>query len=135
MPTNGQIDWMRRGHALNPSGLPVYGKPDLEAGFARAGFNFNFTAMTVADDAIANDQSETRAGAYRFGREKRLEHARLDLRGNARAVVHDLYDYLIVLQRSANTDFPFPIYSRDGVVDEIGPHLIEFATVSHDARH
>src|SRR5262245_58608208 len=123
---------MRRGHGLNPSLLPVYWKPDFETGFARAGFKFNFTTMTVSDDAIANDQSETRAGANRFGRKKRLEHARLHFRQNARAVVHDLYDNLIVVQRSANTDFPCAIYSSDCVVDEISPHLIELAAVDHD---
>src|SRR5262245_39392281 len=91
--------------------------------------------MTVSDNAIADDQSETRAGAYRFGREKGLEHARLNFRRNARAVVHDLYDYLVVLKRSANADFPCPIYGGDGVINQIGPDLIEFTAISHDARH
>jgi hypothetical protein len=34
---------------------------------------------------------------------------------------------LIVFQRSANTDFAGALYGRDRVINQIGPHLIEFA--------
>src|SRR5438094_695458 len=54
--------------------LAVDRKPDLKAGFPRPGFKFNFASMTVADDAIANDQPKAGASADRFGGEKRFEH-------------------------------------------------------------
>ena len=54
--------------------------------------------MPVANDPITDDQSETGPGADRFGGEKRLEHARLDLRRNAGAIVDNFNDNLIVFK-------------------------------------
>src|SRR5262245_41742094 len=110
-------------------------KPDLKACFTRAGFKFDLPAVSIADDAIANNQSETRAGADRFGREKRFEHTRLDLSRNAGAVVHDFHDELIVVKRSAHTYLSRAIDGGDGVIQQIGPDLVEFAAISQDARH
>src|SRR5258705_11985109 len=115
--------------------LAVDGQADFKAGFAGTGFKFNFTAMTVTDDAVTDDQAKAGACADGFGREKRLEHARLDLRRNARAVVHDLDDELIVFQRSADTDLARAIDGSDRIINEISPHLIEFAAISPDPRH
>ena len=55
------------------------GKPHSKARFTGAGFKFDFAPMTVADDAIADDEAKAGAGADGFGREKRLEHARHSL--------------------------------------------------------
>src|SRR5712691_649779 len=84
---------------------PSTGKPDFEAGFARLGFKFDFTAMTVADNAVANDQAKAGPCADRFGGEEWLEHARLDVRGNAGTVVHDFNNQLVVFQAGADADF------------------------------
>src|SRR5580765_3906536 len=98
------------------SGLPLYWKPDFETRLTRPGFKFNFAAMSVTNDAIADEQSEARAGADRFGGEKRLKHSGLDLTRNTGAIVHDLYDNLVMFKRSANANPPFPIYGGDGVI-------------------
>ena len=45
------------------------------------------------------------AGADRFRGEERFEHARLNFRRNAGAVVHDFNDDLIVFQAGADADF------------------------------
>ena len=76
----------------------INGQPNLKTGFAGTRFKFNFTAMTIADDAIADDQTKARARADGFRGEKRLEHARLDLRRNSGAIVHDFDDKLVVFQ-------------------------------------
>ena len=110
-------------------------QPDLETSFARARFKFNFPSMTVADNAIADDEPEAGAGADGFRGEKRLEQVRLDIRRNAGTVVHDFDDELIIFQAGADADFPGAIDRMNGVVDEVGPDLIELAAVSHDARH
>ena len=52
----------------------VDGKPDFKARFTGAGFKFNFASVTVADDAVADDQAEAGAGANGFCGEKWLEH-------------------------------------------------------------
>src|SRR2546425_8484284 len=115
--------------------LAVDGEPDLETGFAGARFKFNFAAMTVANNAVANDQAKAGPCADRFGGEEWLEHARLDVRRNARTVVHDFDDQLVVFQACADTDFAGALYGVDRVIDQVGPHLIEFAAVSHNTRH
>ena len=74
------------------------------------------------------------AGADGFGGEEWLEHVRLDVRGNAGTVIHDFNDQLIVLAAGADANFAGAMDRVDGVVNEIGPNLIEFAAVSHDAR-
>lgn len=110
-------------------------KPDFETSFAWTGFKLDFTSMTVADDAIADDQPKAGAGADGFRRGKRFEQMRLDFGRNPRTVVYDFNDELIVFQASANAGFSDAVDRVNGVVDEIGPDLIEFAAVSHDARH
>src|ERR1041385_5280747 len=93
------------GFLLRAGGLlAVDGQPDFKSCFTGAGFKFNFAPMTVADDAVADDQAKAGAGAAGLGGEKWLEHVRPDLGRNAGAVVHDFDDDWIVFQRSADTD-------------------------------
>src|SRR5205814_6174919 len=115
--------------------FPAHRQADFKAGLAGAGFKFNFTAMTVADDAVTDDQSQTGTGADAFGGEKWLEDARLEVRRNASTVVHDLDDQLIVFQESADANLTGTIDRIDRIINQIGPDLIEFASISHDARH
>src|SRR2546425_6015914 len=90
--------------------------------------------MTVADNAVTDDEAETGAGADGFRGKKRFEHVRLHLRWNARAVIDDFDDQLIVFQRSADADLPGAIDGMNRVIDQVGPNLVEFAAISHDAR-
>src|SRR5438034_5976164 len=127
-------------HALRGIGwfgswLAVDGQPDLKTGLAGPGFKFDFAAMTVSDDAVADDETQASAGADGFRGEKRLEHPSLHLRRNAGAIIHDFDDYLVVFQARADTDFAGAVYGDDGVINQIGPHLIEFAAISRNARH
>src|SRR5438046_1000841 len=91
--------------------------------------------MTVADDAIADDESKTSTGADGFGGEKRLEHARLDVSRNPGAVIHNFHNKLIVFKRGADTDFAGAINRSDRVINQVGPDLIEFAAISHDVGY
>ena len=115
--------------------VPIDGKPDFETGLARLGLKFNFTAMTVGDDAVADDQAKAGAGADRLGGKKWLEQVCLDFRGNTGPIVHNFNEELIVFNAGANTDFAGAIHGVNGVVDEIGPNLVEFAAISQNARH
>ena len=73
--------------------------------------------MTVANDAIADDQAKPGAGADGFSGEKRFEHVRLHFGRNAGAVIDDFHHELIVFQRSADANFACAIYSSDRVID------------------
>ena len=110
------------------------GETDFEAGFTRPGFEFDFATVTVPNDAVADDQAQAGAGADRFGGEEWLEHARLDLRGNAGTVVHDFDQQLVGIEAGADTDFAGAIYGGDSVINEISPNLIEFAAISGNPR-
>ena len=111
------------------------GKTHFKAGLAGFGFKFNFAAMPVADDAIADDKSEACSGPDGFGREERLKHVCLNFRWNARTAVDDFNQHLVMVERSADANFSFSARGGDGVVDQIRPDLFEFAAISHDARH
>ena len=115
--------------------LSIQRQADFETRFAGLGFEFNFSSVTIADYAIAYDESKPSAGPDGLGREKRLEEMRLQIRRNAGAVIHDFNDKLVVFEAGANADFSRAVNRVNGVVDEIGPNLIEFAAVSHDGRH
>src|SRR5216117_1962250 len=52
--------WRGRSRAVN-------GQPDLKTRFARAGFKFNFAAVTITDNAITDDQAKAGTGADGFG--------------------------------------------------------------------
>jgi len=82
----------------------VDGKPDFKARFAGAGFKFNFAAMTVTDNSVADDQTEASAAADGFRGEKWLEHTRLDIRGNAGTVVHNFDYQLVIFPAGADAD-------------------------------
>src|SRR6058998_2414386 len=88
--------------------------------------------MPASNDAIADHKTEACPGPNTFGREERLEHVRLNIGRDARAVVHNLDNDLIVFERSTYANFAFPIDSADGVINEIGPDLVELAAMSHD---
>src|SRR2546425_12240017 len=63
--------------------LAADGQPDLKTGFAGMRFKFDFTPVTISDDAIADDQAKAGACADGFGGEERFEHVRLHFRRNA----------------------------------------------------
>src|SRR5947209_1848364 len=115
--------------------FPYQWKAYFKTGFAGLGFKLDFAAVTVADNAVADDEAESGPFADCFRREKRLEHVCLHFRGNSGTVVYDFDHQLILFQSGADADFAAPIHGINGVVYEVGPDLIQFATVSHDARH
>ena len=59
---------------------------------------------------------------------------RLDLLGNAWPVVGYLDHYLIALLSGPEPDRPSSVHRLDGVVDQVGPHLIQFTAISYNVR-
>ena len=114
--------------------IPADRQPDSKAGFAGARFKFDFTAMTVGHDAVADDQPKTSAGADGFGGEERFEQVRLRLRRNPRPIVNNLNQHLVVFVAGPDTNLAGALDRVYRVINEIGPHLVEFASVGHDAR-
>ena len=91
--------------------------------------------MPVRHNAAADHQTQARSRPNSFGGVERLEDMRLHFGRNAAAVVGNLHDHLVVIQERSDTDFSRPFDRVNGVVEQIGPHLVEFAAVSQDARN
>src|SRR5215470_591453 len=85
--------------------------------------------MMLTNDALGGIKTEACAFAHSFGSKERIEDARLNFRGNARATVADFDDRAIQLTTSAHAEPTTAIHSLNGVVNEIGPDLIEFAAI------
>jgi hypothetical protein len=81
------------------------------------GFKLNLAAMAIADNPVADDQSETGSGAHAFGGEKWLKHPRLDFHGNPGAIVDDFHHELVIFPASADADFSLAVYGIYRVVD------------------
>jgi len=95
----------------------VNGKPDSKARFTGAGFKFNFAAMTVADNAVADDQTQAGSAADGFRGEKGLENVRLDSRGNAGTIVHNFDYQLVIFPAGADADLAGAIYSGYRIIN------------------
>ena len=93
----------------------------------------------VADDPLNDVQSKPRAFADRLGREERLEHAALHLNRNAGTIVGDLDQNSVGLSAGFHTQrFRLlrwqALHCIEGIVDEIGPDLVESTSVGSNTR-
>src|SRR5580704_15559627 len=107
------------------------GDADLKASVAGDGRDTD-VAADVFDDAT--DDVETEAGAFAdaFGGEKGIEDARQRFGGDAGAVVGNFDEDEIVFAGGADRELAIALHGVGGVVDEIGPDLIEFTAAGHD---
>ncbi len=78
-------------------------------------------------DALDGVEAEAGAFSNSFGGEKGLEDMRLDFFGDAGTVVADFYDHASVFAVGADAKLAFTVHRVDGVIDEVGPDLVEFA--------
>ncbi len=101
-------------------------EPDLKARVAGIGSDLNISPMFFHD---ALDGVEAEAGAFSnsFGGEKGLEDVGLNFLGDAGAVVADFNDHASVFAVGADAKLAFAVHRVDGVIDEVGPDLVEFA--------
>ena len=90
-------------------------------------------AVMALHDAAGDVEAEARALADVLGREKRIEDAVRDVRGNARPVVDDPHDDLALDSGGLDADVSAG-RGVDGVVEEVRPHLVELAAVALDCR-
>src|SRR5580700_7822560 len=90
--------------------------------------------MMFADDAHDGVEAETGAFANFFCGEKGVEDAGLNFGGNAGTVIANFDDGIVEFARGVDSEFTFAIHGIDGVVNEVGPDLIEFAAIATNAR-
>src|SRR5215216_8022280 len=84
----------------------------------------------IGDDAPHDSQPEPGPGPDIFGRVERLEDVDLRRTRYPRSVVDDLDDYPRALHVRPNGDASASVHSVYGVVDQVGPYLVQLAAAS-----
>lgn len=85
--------------------------------------------MAGNDDAVGNVKAQSRSFTDRLRREKRIEDFALNIFGNARAVIGDFDDDVLIRIARFDRDGSLVFDGANGVVEEVGPHLVQFASI------
>ena len=85
-----------------------------------------------AHDAVDGIQAYSRSFTDALGRKERLKDMRLYRIGNTGTVVDDLDENEIELSGSSNNQLALASHGIDGIVNEVGPDLIQFAPACED---
>ncbi len=87
--------------------------------------------MNIAPVLLHNSLNgvESQPGAFSdsLGGEERFEDVRLYIGRNPRTVVGDLNHHAIILAIGSNSKFAFAAHRVNGIVDDVGPNLIQLA--------
>src|SRR5919107_4903220 len=117
----------------------VSGEPDgqhhSKARLACSGRDLKLSPVLVDDDVVGDMQAKARAYAGILRRVEGLENARLNLLGYSWSVVDDVYRNDTLRGEGAQSEHSLTCYGVYGVVDHVGPHLIELGPVSLYARN
>src|SRR5262249_28615307 len=92
------------------------------------------SVVLTGHDGVARGEAQARPLADRFGREEGIADPRLDVLGDARPVVLDLDDRPRVLAASPDPDLPAAVHRVGGVVEDVGPDLVQLAAERRDVR-
>src|SRR5438093_11761529 len=85
-------------------------------------------APVLRHNSQSRVESEPCTLADFLGGKERLKDVRLNGGGNARTIVGDLNHHAIVFAIGPHPKFAFAAHRVNGVVDNVGPHLIQLAT-------
>src|SRR5215211_3419911 len=83
----------------------------------------------IGDDASHDSQPESGSGSNIFGRVKRLEDVDLRRTWYPRSVVDDLDDHTRAFHVRPDGDTSASVHRVNGVVDQVGPYLVQLAAV------
>src|SRR5271154_7383783 len=87
----------------------------------------------AAHDPVNRIQTNSRAFAYALRSEERLEEGRLHRIGNTWPIVDDLDENEIKFSRSSNYQPAFTAHGVDGIINKIGPNLVQLASTRKHA--
>src|SRR5579863_6545625 len=90
----------------------------------------------LSHDCPHSVESETRSLPNALRREKGIEDVGLYLRRNSRAVIADFNHDIAIFTENVEPQFSLTEHRFDGVLDKIGPNLIQFiAPCIHKEGH
>src|SRR5215208_5616355 len=110
----------------------IYRQPHLKAGVAGFGEDPDIALVVLDDHAVGDIQAEPRALANILRGVETLEDPFPYVVWDARAVVGDLDQNPSVLAGSPDLDASVAVYGVYGVVEQVRPHLVQFACVAAD---
>src|SRR5829696_8938815 len=108
------------------------GDADLQDGCARLGVDADRATVALLDDASCDVKTKTRALAHVLCGVERLECAGRYVPWHAGAGVADFNDDVSPVSPGRYSQSAGAVHRVDGVIDEVGPHLVEFAGVGLD---
>ena len=97
-------------------------------------FKLQLSVVAIGHDAIADDQPESGPLPDALGRKKRFKEVFSHVLRNARPVVVDLHQNVVIVASRANSDLSLAVDRVDRIVDEIRPHLVELVAVGRNVR-
>ena len=83
----------------------------------------------LAHDSQRRIKAQTCAFSHSLGGEERFEDARLNLWRNPRSRISDLNHRTVAFQKGLDAQFAFAVHGIDGIVDDVGPHLVKLAAI------
>src|SRR5579871_180174 len=113
--------------SLHPRCRQLYSEMRL----ARFRFNANLSAM-FPDNTNNGIETESGAFTYGFGRKKRFKNPLLNLCWNPRTGVFDVYSRPQAVPSRGYPQAPAVLHRVGGIVDEVGPDLIQLAAERTD---
>src|ERR1700691_4030064 len=118
-----------------PEEAPLLGclewQSHLETRSPRLGFKGNLSAMG-ANDSVDGVQAYPGAFAHSLRRKEWLKHMRLYSVGNTGSIVDNLNENVIEFSGSSNFQHTLAAHGIDGVVNQIGPDLVQLAPARED---
>jgi len=84
-------------------------------------------APVLLHNPLNSVEAESRAFPDSLGCEERLEDMRQYIRRNSRAAVFDFNHNAIVVGICTNPEFALASHGVNGVINEVGPYLIQLA--------
>ena len=99
---------------------------------AGLGLDAEIAVVTADHDPVADVQAQSRALPDLLGREERIEDAALEFGRDSRSGVTDLDQHTIPVPAGADGQRALAVHGIDGVVDDVGPYLVELAALGAD---
>jgi len=91
-------------------------------------------ASVLFDNALNCVEPQPSPLSNTLGRKEWFKDMRFSLGRNARTIICDFDDYASVLAKRSDPKLALPCHGIDGVIDEVRPNLIQFATVGTDEK-
>ena len=98
----------------------------MKTRLTRFGSDLNISPMLL-HDSLHRIESKARSFPNSFGREKRFKDVGLHLVRNSWTVIANLNHNATVVAIGADAKFSFSVHRINSVVDNVRPHLVQFA--------